>query len=68
VRAGPDRHLAAIREFRDAGFDHLALVGVRPDQEGFLRFWRDEPAARLRAEGRAQDADYVDRHRRAASE
>jgi G6PDH family F420-dependent oxidoreductase len=44
----PEPHLAAIHRFRDAGFDHLVLIGVGPDQEGFLRFWRDGLAPRLR--------------------
>ncbi len=43
----PERHLGVIRRYQDAGFDHLVLVGVGPDQEGFLRFWRDELAPRL---------------------
>jgi len=51
IACGPDAetHLAAIRRYREAGFDHLVLVGVGPDQEGFLRFWRNELAPRLRA-------------------
>jgi G6PDH family F420-dependent oxidoreductase len=50
VACGPDpeRHITAVREFVSAGFTHLTLVGVGPDQEGFLRFWQDELAPRLR--------------------
>jgi G6PDH family F420-dependent oxidoreductase len=50
VGCGPDpeRHVAAVRKYADAGFDHLVLVGVGPDQEGFLRFWKEELAPRLR--------------------
>ncbi len=44
----PDRHVAAVRKALDAGFDHPILVGVGPDQEGFLRFWQQELAPRLR--------------------
>jgi len=42
IPCGPDaeRHLAAIRRYRDAGFDHVVLIGIAPDQDGFLRFWR----------------------------
>lgn len=49
IACGPDplRHLEVIGRFRDAGFDHLVLVGVGPDQEGFLRFWREELQPRL---------------------
>jgi G6PDH family F420-dependent oxidoreductase len=50
VACGPDpeRHVAQIRKYAEAGFDHLVLVGVGPDQEGFLRFWQDELAPRVR--------------------
>jgi G6PDH family F420-dependent oxidoreductase len=50
VACGPDpeRHVASIRKYAEAGFDHLVLVGVGPDQEGFLRFWQDELSPRLR--------------------
>jgi G6PDH family F420-dependent oxidoreductase len=50
IACGPDpeRHIAAIRKYADAGFDHLVLLGVGPDQEGFLRFWKEELAPRLR--------------------
>ena len=32
----------------DAGVDHVYLHQVGPDQEGFLRVWRDELQERLR--------------------
>jgi G6PDH family F420-dependent oxidoreductase len=50
VPCGPDpeRHLTAVRKYVTAGFDHIVLVGIGPDQEGFLRFWERELAARLR--------------------
>ena len=38
----PERYLAAIREFGDAGFDHVYIHQVGPDQKGFMRFARDE--------------------------
>jgi len=40
VTCGPDpeRHLAKIREYLDAGYDHVYLHQVGPDQEGFFRF------------------------------
>jgi coenzyme F420-dependent glucose-6-phosphate dehydrogenase len=46
---GPDPEpvLVAIRKWEDAGFDHIALHQVGPDQEGFLRFWREELQPRL---------------------
>ncbi|HET9630513.1 MAG TPA: TIGR03557 family F420-dependent LLM class oxidoreductase [Novosphingobium sp.] len=50
IPAGPDPdvHLAAIRKFVDAGFDHVALLGVGPDQAGFIRFAQQELLPRLR--------------------
>jgi G6PDH family F420-dependent oxidoreductase len=38
----PDRHLARIQEYIDAGFDHVYLHQVGPDQEGFIRFAQRE--------------------------
>jgi coenzyme F420-dependent glucose-6-phosphate dehydrogenase len=48
----PDPHLAAIREYADAGFDHVCIHQVGPDQEGFFRFAQEEilPAFGSKAE------------------
>lgn len=43
----PERHESAIREFLDAGYDHVYLHQVGPDQEGFFRFWECELRPRL---------------------
>jgi G6PDH family F420-dependent oxidoreductase len=53
VVCGPDagRHLTKIRAYADAGFDHVCIHQVGPDQEGFLRFYAREVLPRL-AEGR----------------
>lgn len=50
VACGPDpeRHVQSIRKYLDAGFDHLVLLGVGPDQAGFIRFWKEELSPRLR--------------------
>jgi G6PDH family F420-dependent oxidoreductase len=42
IACGPDPedHVAAINTFSEAGFDHVALLQVGPDQEGFLDFYR----------------------------
>ena len=50
IPAGPDpeAHLKAIRKFVDAGFDHIALLGIGPDQEGFIAFAEKELLPRLR--------------------
>jgi G6PDH family F420-dependent oxidoreductase len=51
IPCGPDveRHVAAIRRYCDAGFDHVVLVGVGPDKAGFVRFWQRELAPALSA-------------------
>jgi coenzyme F420-dependent glucose-6-phosphate dehydrogenase len=38
----PEPHLDAIREFVDAGYSHVYLHQIGPDQEGFLRFCERE--------------------------
>ena len=35
----PERHLAAIREYVDAGYDHVYVHQVGPDQKGFFDFY-----------------------------
>ena len=44
VICGPDPqpHIDAIREYADAGFDHVYVHQVGPDQEGFMRFYQQE--------------------------
>jgi coenzyme F420-dependent glucose-6-phosphate dehydrogenase len=43
----PERHLEAIREYVDAGFDHVYVHQVGPDQEGLLRFYEDQILPKL---------------------
>ena len=38
----PDRHREAISEFEDAGYDHVYVHQVGPDQESFFDFYRSE--------------------------
>jgi G6PDH family F420-dependent oxidoreductase len=38
----PERHVARIRQFADAGFDHVYVHQVGPDQDGFFRFYARE--------------------------
>jgi coenzyme F420-dependent glucose-6-phosphate dehydrogenase len=40
--ADPDRHIAVLREFAAAGYDHVYVHHVGTDQEGFLPFYRRE--------------------------
>jgi G6PDH family F420-dependent oxidoreductase len=44
VTCGPDaqRHIEAIRKYVDAGFDHVCIHQVGPDQTGFIEFYRRE--------------------------
>jgi coenzyme F420-dependent glucose-6-phosphate dehydrogenase len=50
VICGPDpkRHVEAISEFAEAGFDHVYVHQVGPDQEGFFDFYRERVLPRLR--------------------
>jgi G6PDH family F420-dependent oxidoreductase len=43
----PDKHAAAIREFIDAGYDEVYVNQIGDDQEGFLKFLKDEVVPRL---------------------
>ena len=45
----PQRHLAVIQRYVDAGYDHVAVHQVGPDQEGLFRFYAAEVLPRLRA-------------------
>jgi len=38
----PEKHLDAIREYADAGFDKVYVHQIGPDQEGFFRFYERE--------------------------
>ncbi len=47
---GPDvdTHVKAAKKFVDAGFDHVVLQGIGPDQEAFIRFFEEELGPALR--------------------
>ena len=38
----PEKHLEGIRRFAEAGFTHVYLHQVGPDQRGFFDFYRRE--------------------------
>ncbi len=38
----PERHRAAIQEYVDAGYDHVYMHQIGPDQEGFFDFYERE--------------------------
>jgi coenzyme F420-dependent glucose-6-phosphate dehydrogenase len=45
VPCGPDLVepvLDSVRQYLDAGYDHLYFHQIGPDQDAFLRFWADE--------------------------
>jgi coenzyme F420-dependent glucose-6-phosphate dehydrogenase len=48
VGPDPDRHLQVIRDHADAGFDHVWVHQIGPDQEGALHFYQREVLPRLR--------------------
>ena len=50
VPHGPDieTYVEAVKKFADAGFDHIVLLAVGPDQEAFIRFFETKLADRLR--------------------
>lgn len=52
IACGPDpeKHLESIRRFADAGFTHVSVHQVGPDQDGFFRFYESEVLPRLRRE------------------
>jgi coenzyme F420-dependent glucose-6-phosphate dehydrogenase len=43
----PDPHLAKIAEFADAGFDHVYVHQVGPEQQGFFEFYEQEILSRV---------------------
>ncbi len=43
----PERHVEAVSEYASAGFDHVYVHQVGPDQEGFFEFYRREVLPRL---------------------
>jgi G6PDH family F420-dependent oxidoreductase len=49
IVCGPDanKHIAKIREYADAGFDHVYVHQVGPDQDGFMQFYRREVMPQL---------------------
>lgn len=50
VCCGPsaDKHLAAIDRYVQAGFDHIVLTQIGPEQAGFIAFFQEKLAPALR--------------------
>ncbi len=51
IGMGPnvERHVAAVKPYIDAGFDHIALVGIGPDQAAFIDFFKKKLGPALRS-------------------
>jgi coenzyme F420-dependent glucose-6-phosphate dehydrogenase len=43
----PERHIGEIRKYADAGYDHIYVHQVGPEQEGFFRFYQENVLAKL---------------------
>lgn len=48
----PDRHIAAIQEYVDAGFDEIYVNQIGPHDEEFFKAYRDQILPRLHADAR----------------
>ena len=46
----PQGHLDLLRSYLDAGYDHISIHQVGPEQEGFLRFAKSTSCPRCAAE------------------
>jgi coenzyme F420-dependent glucose-6-phosphate dehydrogenase len=44
----PERHIAGVQEFVDAGYDHVYIHQIGLDQEGFFRFYERDVLPKLR--------------------
>ena len=57
IACGPDpeTHLAKIAAYREAGFDHIYLHQVGPDQQGFIRFYERSLLPELESVGATPD-------------
>lgn len=44
----PERHIAGVKEFVAAGYDHVYIHQIGPDQEGFFRFYERDVLPKLR--------------------
>jgi G6PDH family F420-dependent oxidoreductase len=55
ITCGPsvEQHVKAVRKFVDAGFDHIVLTQIGPDQESFLDMFERELAPALRERKKA---------------
>src|SRR6185295_718703 len=52
----PERHVAAIQEYLDLGYEHVYVHQIGADQEGFFRFYQREVLPRLGLQARRRAA------------
>lgn len=43
----PEQVVESVKQYVDAGYDHVYFHQIGPDQEGFFRFWENELRPRL---------------------
>jgi hypothetical protein len=46
----PEKQTTAVQEFVEAGFDHVSVHQIGPDQEGFFRFYERDVLRGFRSE------------------
>ena len=46
----PEQHLQAIEKYVDAGFTHIYIHQIGPDQDGFFEFYKNEILPRFQKE------------------
>ena len=53
ITCGPDlkRHLSAVQKYAEAGYDHICVHQVGPDQEGFMKFCEREVLPKMSSRG-----------------
>ncbi|MCZ7573905.1 MAG: TIGR03557 family F420-dependent LLM class oxidoreductase [Ardenticatenaceae bacterium] len=53
VVVGPDpqKHIDGIKKYLDAGFEHVWIHQIGPNQEGFVRFYQEDVLPGLRRQG-----------------
>jgi hypothetical protein len=51
----PNPYLKAIQSYQENGFDHIYIHQVGPDQEGFLKFFKNELLSLLEKEELVQE-------------
>ena len=44
----PEKHIEGIEQFLEAGYTHVYVHQIGPDQDGFLSFYESEVLPKLR--------------------